>query len=221
MKTVFINFQDGEIQSPQDVTINAIITFDRAFVDMTTYLNDHELGVLLQLQHHQTITTLHLTDVTPYVLLYFDEALIYKGAGYSLKSGSGCFTIHTPYKNILFVRLPHDLKLNQIINLNVNQNNISEDRKAEVLKRLNEEFPTTVHTGIGALYTTVRRMKAEKALNIPIAWRISSAISVETGKRRNEMNELQWNKFYKDLCENLKRDYPSMYDRLFSSINRP
>ena len=94
---------------------------------------------------------------------------------------------------------------------------MSEARKTELLKKLNEEFPLTKHTGVGMLYTTVRRMKAEKELNIPIAWRIGSAISVETGKRGNEMNEQEWNKFYKDLCENLKRDYPSMYDRLFSS----
>ena len=94
---------------------------------------------------------------------------------------------------------------------------MSESRKAELLKKLNKEFPLTRHTGVGMLYTTVRRMMAEKELNIPIAWRIGSAISVETGKRGNEMNEQEWNKFYKDLCENLKRDYPSMYDRLFSS----
>jgi len=94
---------------------------------------------------------------------------------------------------------------------------MNETRKAEMLQKLNKEFPLTRHTGVGMLYTSVRRMQAEKELNIPIAWRIGSVISVENGKRANEMNELAWNKFYKDLCENLKRDYPSMYDRLFSS----
>lgn len=84
-----------------------------------------------------------------------------------------------------------------------------------MLQKLRLEFPINGFTGVGMLYTTARRMKAEKELNIPIAWRSGSAISVETRKRANEMNELEWNKFYKDLCENLKRDYPSMYDRLF------
>jgi hypothetical protein len=119
MKTVSINSKEGKITSSQNVPIHAIITLDKAFVDTATYLNDDELGVLLQLQHQQPITTLHLTDVTPYVLLYFDEASNYKGAAYSIKSDTGSFTIHTPYKTILFVRLPHDLKLNTIINLRI------------------------------------------------------------------------------------------------------
>ena len=89
------------------------------------------------------------------------------------------------------------------------------ENKEEIIKKLNKEFPLTIHTGIGRLTTTVRRMKAEKELNIPLAWRAGFAISVEFGKRGNEMNEAEWNKFYYDLCENLKRDYPFMYDRVF------
>ena len=117
MKTVFINLQEGDIKSAQETPINAIITIDKSFIDMTDYIDDDTLGVLLQLQHHQPITTLHLTDVTPYVLLCFDEALHYQGAAYSLKSGTGPFMIHTPYKTLLFVKHPHNLKLNTITKL--------------------------------------------------------------------------------------------------------
>jgi hypothetical protein len=120
MKTVIINLKEGEIISSQKITINSIITLDSSFVDMTKYLNEDELGVLIQLDHQRPATLLNLTDVTPYVLLYFNEKLEFKGASYSIKSGSGSFTIQTQFKNILFVRLPHDLKLNQIINLNQN-----------------------------------------------------------------------------------------------------
>ena len=45
---------------------------------------------------------------------------------------------------------------------------------------------------------------------------MDSAISVKTGKRAHEMYEMEWNTFYTDLCENLNRNYFSMYDRLFS-----
>ena len=93
---------------------------------------------------------------------------------------------------------------------------MSETEIKKVLKKLEEEFPINLN-GAGALYTTVRRMKAEKELGLPLIWRKGSAISVKTGKRGNEMNELEWNKFYYDLCENLKRDYPPLYDNLFSS----
>lgn len=110
MKTVFIN-------SSQGVLINCIIKLDSSFVDIANHLNKDELGVLIQFEHNQTITILNLTDVTPYALLFFDDELLFKGASYSTKSDTGNFTIQTQYKNILFVRIPHNLNLNKIINL--------------------------------------------------------------------------------------------------------
>ena len=110
MKKVFIN-------SSQEVLINSIIKLDSSFVDMANHLNKDELGALIQFKHNQPITILNLTDVTPYVLLFFDDELCFKGASFSNKSGTGSYTIQTQYKNILFVRMPHNLKLNQIISL--------------------------------------------------------------------------------------------------------
>ena len=117
MKTVFINFKEGENYYSKEVPINAIIKLDSSFVDMANYVKEDELGVLIQFEHQQAIITLNLTEVFPYVLLFFDSDLKFKGASYSLKSGIGSFTRQTEYKNILFVRLPHSLKLNNIINL--------------------------------------------------------------------------------------------------------
>ena len=119
MKTVFINLKKSEINYYQEVPINSIIKLDYSFVDIANYLNGDELCVLIQFEHHQKITTLNLTDVFPYTLLIFDDNLCFEGASYSLKSGTGSFTITTQYKNILFVKMPHDLTLNQIINLNI------------------------------------------------------------------------------------------------------
>jgi hypothetical protein len=117
MKTVFINLKEGEINYSQEVTINSIITLDSSFVDVANYLNEDELGVLIQFKHNQTTTRLHLTDVSPYVLLFFDGNLNFKGASYSIKGSAGSFTIQTQYKNILFLRVPHSLQLSTIINL--------------------------------------------------------------------------------------------------------
>jgi hypothetical protein len=216
MKIVCIRLKENDIISTQEVAINSVISLDSSFIDMATYLNENQLGVFIQLQHHQPITILNLTNVTPYVLLCFDDALHYKSAAYSLKSGTGSFTVQTPYKNLLFLRMPFLIKLNTVLSLKLHHNTMSEDKKAALLERLNKECPLTMHTGAGRLFTTVRRMKAEKELDVPIAWRMGAAISVEIGKRGNEMNELEWNKFYKDLCENLNRDYPSLYDSLFA-----
>ena len=117
MKKVFINSKEGNIISSKKIFINSIIKLDSAFVEMANHLNKSELGALIQFEHNQPISILNLTNVTPYVLLFFDEELYFKGASYSIKSGTGNFNIQTPYKNILFVRIPHTLNLNKINNL--------------------------------------------------------------------------------------------------------
>jgi hypothetical protein len=83
------------------------------------------------------------------------------------------------------------------------------------LSRLEKEHPVTPHTGIGRLTTTIRRMRAEKEMGIPIHLRFGSMISAKTGKGGNAMTEAEWNEFYEQLCENLKRDYPGMYFQEF------
>jgi hypothetical protein len=118
MKTVKITLKDGESNYwTEDLPLNAIIKVDSSFVDISNFLDDNELDVLMQLEHNQPITKLNLTNVTPYVLLCFDNALHFRGASYSIKNGTGPFTIETQFKNLLFLRMPHNLNLNQIINL--------------------------------------------------------------------------------------------------------
>lgn len=59
------------------------------------------------------ITLLNSTIVSDYILLFFDADLVFKGASYSIKSS----TIQTQYKNILFLKLPHTLRLSLVNNL--------------------------------------------------------------------------------------------------------
>ena len=82
--------------------------------------------------------------------------------------------------------------------------------------KLDEKYPLIPHTNAGRLFSLVRRMKAEKELKIPISLRTGFGISVETGKAANKMTEQEWEKFYQNLCEQLKKDYLELYDRLFS-----
>lgn len=174
---------------------------------------------LIQVLHSKLNTLFDFSESRDYQLLYFDKNKNFIGASYAINRVDGNFFIQNQAKWVMLIpfetSLPKEL-ISVIKKFNVLWD-MSEARKAELLKKLNKDFPLTRHTCVGRLYTTVRRMKAEKELNIPVAWRVGFAISVETVKRGNEMNELEWNKFYKDLCENLKRDYPSMYDRLFAS----
>lgn len=87
------------------------------------------------------------------------------------------------------------------------------DRK---LDKLDKEYPLIPHTGAGRLFSTVRRMRAEKALGVPVVRRTGFAISVKTGRRANEMTEQEWEIFYQDLSEQLRREFPELYNRVFS-----
>ena len=86
----------------------------------------------------------------------------------------------------------------------------------EKLKLLQKKYPLVPHTHPGQLSSTVRRMWAEKEFDIPIVNRTGFAISVETGKSANEMNEQEWEKFYNALCEELKTKYPSLYNSKYN-----
>src|ERR1039458_1232527 len=84
------------------------------------------------------------------------------------------------------------------------------------LEKLAKEHPLVLHTDAGRLFSTVRRMKAERKMGIPIFLRTGFAISTKNGKAANAMTEDEWEEFYYDLSERLNGDYPGLYKILFS-----
>jgi hypothetical protein len=84
------------------------------------------------------------------------------------------------------------------------------------LEILDSEYPLELYTDASRTYSTVRRMKIEKKIGLPINLRSGCAISVKTGKAANTMTEEEWEKFYYDLSERLNGDYPGLYKILFS-----
>lgn len=80
---------------------------------------------------------------------------------------------------------------------------------------LDDKYPLIADTNAGRLFSTVRRMKAEKELEIPITHRTGFAISAKLGKPANELGEADWEEFYSGLCGQLKHDYSEMHERLF------
>ncbi len=81
------------------------------------------------------------------------------------------------------------------------------------LEKLDKEFPLVPQTRMGQLTSAVRRMKAEKELEIPVNRRTGFAMSVRLKKGANEMTEAEWETFYEELCEELeelRRFYDSM-----------
>jgi len=85
----------------------------------------------------------------------------------------------------------------------------------EKLEMLNRDYQLIPHTRSSRSFSTVRRMKVEKELNIPIKLRASWVISTKMRKRANEMSADEWESFYESLCEELKRNNPELYQRVF------
>ena len=83
------------------------------------------------------------------------------------------------------------------------------------LEKLAEENPLVLHTNAGRTFSTVRRMKAEKKMGIPISLRSGFAISTKNGKAANAMSEDESDEFYNALSKQLRRDYPDLYEPLF------
>lgn len=90
----------------------------------------------------------------------------------------------------------------------------------EKLEKIYRECPLVPHTGAGQLFSTVRRMKAEKEMDIPINFRSGFAISTKLRKPANEMVEQEWEGFYSDLSESLKKDYPELYTKVFTKKSK-
>ena len=84
------------------------------------------------------------------------------------------------------------------------------------LEKLAKENPLVLHTDASRTFSMVRRMKAEKEMGIPISLRSGFAISTKSGKAANAMSENEWEEFYTALSKNLRRDYPHLYEPLFS-----
>ncbi len=127
MKTLILNFKVGDSITSTPFPICDFITLHSSFVDVANYLDKESASTFIQFPHSRN-SLLNVTEVSPYVLLFFDENREYKGASLSIKSGTGDRTIITQYKYVLFVRMPHGLKLNVLHSFQI------EKDKGEVLK---------------------------------------------------------------------------------------
>jgi hypothetical protein len=56
-----------------------------------------------------------------------------------------------------------------------------------IVEILDKAYPLVLHTDASRTFSTVRRMKAEEAMGLPINLRSGSAISVETGKAERRL----------------------------------
>lgn len=82
--------------------------------------------------------------------------------------------------------------------------------KRDLITYKKENWYISPHTRIGGMLTTIRRMDAEKKLDIPTEWRSGVTISVESGKRTSEMAEQEREAFRQELIDAIRENYPSI-----------
>ena len=117
VKLNLIDNQVNFLQVVNTVDINSDV------IDVKPLVSESDEALILKFNHSKTNTHLLLTGVSPYVLIYFDESLDFKGASFSKNSGHGNFAIQTQHKTILLVKLPLDLDLNNILKLSYEYEN--------------------------------------------------------------------------------------------------
>ena len=81
---------------------------------------------------------------------------------------------------------------------------------------IENEYPLVADTEAGRTFSMVRRMRIEKLIGLPTSFRSGFAISTKNGKAANEMTEDEWEEFYFDLSAGLNREFPHLYETLFS-----
>lgn len=107
------------------ITLNDQATIQlQATVKKTTdtFLKVHDLQegtspLFLEIEHQQMNTVLELSKVAPFVLLYFDAALQFAGAAYSLNGSNSSFGVGTLYKKVLLLHYPIAFQLEEVTHL--------------------------------------------------------------------------------------------------------
>lgn len=89
-----------------------------ALINVHEVLADNET-LFLEIEHLQINTHLELSNVSPYVLLYFDNEFSFIGAAYSINELGNSFGIITQVKKILFIKFPIEFQLNTLVNISI------------------------------------------------------------------------------------------------------
>lgn len=94
----------------------------------------------------------------------------------------------------------------------VNNAKMTTEEKVDYVEKT---FPLNPKTDFDRLFTRVRRMKAEKEFEIPMNQRIGFTFSVRTGENLSGISEEAWNMLFAMLSDQLKRQHPDTWRRLF------
>ena len=97
-----------------ELPIKSFFNIKSSFINLNDIIREDEESILIRIDHSDITTTINLTNISPYVVLCFDETLNFKGASYSIKRNSGAYAIQTQYKTLLFIKHPNNIKFNEL-----------------------------------------------------------------------------------------------------------
>lgn len=123
MHIVELIFKEGLEEYSVTLALDHNVTIESAFIDIKNYVKSPSRCVYLQFKHNQPVTLLHLTNVSPFIFLFFDNDFKYRGASYSIKNEhtKGSYTLQTQYENCLCLNIEHNLKLKNLKALQLNR----------------------------------------------------------------------------------------------------
>ena len=78
---------------------------------------DNDYGIFVVKEHKFINTILHLTNISPCVILQFDESQKYTGASYSLNMNNSPFTIYSTGYYFLLLNNPLFFELDNVCQL--------------------------------------------------------------------------------------------------------
>lgn len=106
----------------QKLAVKSMYTLESNFIDLNKYIKYDEEGFLIKIKNDSLTSMINLTNVNPFVILFFEENSKFKGASYSLNNVKGSYHIQTQYKTILFMKHPNTLNLKNIEHLSFIEN---------------------------------------------------------------------------------------------------
>lgn len=200
-----LSFTDLDAKSLEtDVLIKNYADKEKYDLDYNTQ------ACLLDIEHPRTNLILEKLDAERFKILSFNEN---KQFIQLLDSSDKESIIKDESKIQWLLVLPHKYSLTQeeLVALVGFQFNYSADTATQraLIKYMNENWYISPYTRIGGMVTTIRRMDAEKKLNLPFQWRSGVTISVRNGKRTSEMTDQKREIFRQQLIDAVRNSSPS------------
>ena len=120
MATITLNFKNKVNNYKTNFNAVNVIEFETSFINLKDYLKEDSEPTLIELKT-QNVSHLNLSNVSPYVLIYFDDSKTFIGATHSVNTYQGDFSINCYNKYVLLMKIPYSINLSELHSLEINQ----------------------------------------------------------------------------------------------------